>query len=282
MVFEELMTAVNRWAVASEALAAVGAELTLMRKPESSDPEVVAALQAVSDAAGLRGFDELTPQQREMAIGFIRLCLHQSVDLIDAPQRTRGWAFTDPAILEGWGRGSAIIPGALVASAPEMAGVRSFLDVGTGVGLLAIAAARVWPEATIVGIDVWGPSLAAAAANISAADSRAGSQSATRTSSRLRTTACSTACGFRRSSQPRVSSRLPSPASFGPPDRVADWYSGGWRHPRIRSRAPPPRSGSFEPAGKDSPSSDSPAHSKEPDAATCECCPGKAPPPWNT
>ena len=44
----------------------------------------------------------------------------------------------------------------------ELAGVRSFLDVGSGIGLLAIAAAGVWPQAAIVGIDVWGPSLEAA------------------------------------------------------------------------------------------------------------------------
>ena len=42
---------------------------------------------------------------------------------------------------------------------PELAGVRLFLDVGSGIGLLAVAAAGVWPQATVVGIDVWGPSL---------------------------------------------------------------------------------------------------------------------------
>lgn len=57
----------------------------------------------------------------------------------------------------------------LAATAPELAGVRSFLDVGTGIGLLAIAAARVWPQAAIVGIDIRGPSLEAAAANVRAA-----------------------------------------------------------------------------------------------------------------
>ena len=47
--------------------------------------------------------------------------------------------------------------------------MRSFLDVGSGIGLLAVAAAAVWPQATVVGIDVWGPSLEAAAANVRAA-----------------------------------------------------------------------------------------------------------------
>jgi len=62
-----------------------------------------------------------------------------------------------------------VVPGALAAAVPELAGVRSFLDVGSGIGLLAVAAAGVWPQATVVGIDVWGPSLEAAAANVRAA-----------------------------------------------------------------------------------------------------------------
>jgi SAM-dependent methyltransferase len=62
-----------------------------------------------------------------------------------------------------------MVPGALAAAVPELAGVRSFLDVGSGTGLLAIAAASVWPRATVVGIDVRGPSLEAVAANVRAA-----------------------------------------------------------------------------------------------------------------
>ena len=92
--------------------------------------------------------------------------LHQATDLLDDPGRPPGWTFIDPVILQGWGRGSAVVPGALAAAVPELAGVRSFLDVGSGIGLLAVAAAGVWPQATVVGIDVWGPSLEAAAANV--------------------------------------------------------------------------------------------------------------------
>jgi predicted O-methyltransferase YrrM len=62
-----------------------------------------------------------------------------------------------------------MVPGLLAAAAPQFAGVRSFLDVGTGVGLLAIAAARTWPAAAVTGIDIWEPSLEIAAGNIKAA-----------------------------------------------------------------------------------------------------------------
>jgi SAM-dependent methyltransferase len=104
-----------------------------------------------------------------MVTGLIRMALHQASDLLDDPGRPPGWTFTDQAILQGWGRGSAMVPGILAAAVPELADLRSFLDVGSGVGLLAIAAAGVWPQATVVGIDVWGPSLEAAAANVRAA-----------------------------------------------------------------------------------------------------------------
>lgn len=169
MSFEDVMTVLSRWLTATEALAAVGAELTLKQAPEPGHPAVVDALQAVSAAAGLTGLDELTGPQRQMVTGLIRMGLHQASDLLDDPGRPPGWTFTDPATLQGWGRGSAVVPGALAAAVPELAGVRSFLDVGSGIGLLAIAAAGVWPRATVVGIDVWGPSLEAAAANVQAA-----------------------------------------------------------------------------------------------------------------
>jgi len=169
MSFEDVMTVVGRWLTATEALAALGAELALEQAPEPGHPAVLGALQAVSAAAGLAGLDELTGPQRQMVTGLIRLGLHQASDLVDDPGRPPGWTFTDPAILQGWGRGSAVVPGALAAAVPELAGVRSFLDVGSGIGLLAVAAAGVWPQATVVGLDVWGPSLEAAAANVRAA-----------------------------------------------------------------------------------------------------------------
>jgi 2-polyprenyl-3-methyl-5-hydroxy-6-metoxy-1,4-benzoquinol methylase len=168
MSFEDVMTAVGRWMVATEALAALGAELTLAQGPESAHPEVARALRAVSAAADLPSAAELAPPQREMIATLIRMCLRQAQDLTDEPSRAPGWMFTDPDILSGWGRGSMMVAPAL-AAAPELSDIKSFLDVGTGVGLLAIAAARTWPAATITGIDVWDPALRMAAANIEGA-----------------------------------------------------------------------------------------------------------------
>jgi SAM-dependent methyltransferase len=169
MSLEDVIGIVSRWLVATEALAAVGAELSLLQMPDGASPDVAEALRAVSTAAGLTDLATLPPPQRQMLLGLVRLSVHQSVELLDDPARSPGWTFTDPAILEGWGRGSMVVPGALKAAAPELADVRTFLDVGTGVGLLAIAATSVWTNATVVGMDVWEPSLQLARANVRAA-----------------------------------------------------------------------------------------------------------------
>jgi 2-polyprenyl-3-methyl-5-hydroxy-6-metoxy-1,4-benzoquinol methylase len=131
--------------------------------------EVVRALRGVSEAAGLNDVESLPAPQRDMVIAVVRMALHQAADLVDEPGRPIGWAFNDAAILEGWGRGSMLVPMALAAGAPELADVKSFLDVGAGVGLLAIAAAGVWPNAEIVGLDIWKPSLALANENVARA-----------------------------------------------------------------------------------------------------------------
>jgi SAM-dependent methyltransferase len=156
--FDKLMATAGRWIVAADALAALGAELRLLQLGTETSPDVRAALTAVSAAAGLEDLNALPEPQRDAVIGLIRMTLHHAIELVEDPSRAPGWTYTDPAILQGWGRGSMVVPGALKA-APELMNVRSFLDIGTGVGLLAVAAARVWPDAKIVGIDIWPPSL---------------------------------------------------------------------------------------------------------------------------
>src|SRR5262249_1283291 len=142
---------------------------SLAQAGDQANSDVAAALRAVSSAAGLPDPSQLAPPQREMVAGVVRMCLHQAQDLVDDPGRPSGWTFTDPAILGGCGRGSSMVPGVPAARVPELAGITSFLDVGTGVGLLAIAAARTWPDAAITGIDIWDPALRIAAENVNAA-----------------------------------------------------------------------------------------------------------------
>src|SRR5262249_43738523 len=77
--------------------------------------------------------------------------------------------------LETQGRLSRAVVHRIAAAAetrPELAallgGPGAFLDVGTGVGWLAIEAARVWPALRVVAIDIWEPALARARNNIAA------------------------------------------------------------------------------------------------------------------
>jgi SAM-dependent methyltransferase len=169
MSFEDVMAAVMRWTTATEALAALGAELSLAQTGETPPPEIAVALRAVSTAAGLPAVEDLDQQQRAIALGVIHLYIHQALDTLDAPGRAPGWTFTDPVILDGWGRGSTMVPALIAGAHPDLAEVTSFLDVGTGVGLLAVAASAVWPSAQIVGIDPWTPSLDRAKANVTQA-----------------------------------------------------------------------------------------------------------------
>jgi SAM-dependent methyltransferase len=149
-------------------MAAIAAQLSLADR--DAPPEIRTALRAVSAAAGLDDMDDLAPPQKAMIAALVRMYLHQSLDLVEHPDREPGWVYTDPGILDGWGRGSAMVPARIAEAHPDLRAISSFLDVGTGVGLLAVAAAGVWPEARIVGIDPWEPALQRARENVTAAD----------------------------------------------------------------------------------------------------------------
>jgi protein-L-isoaspartate O-methyltransferase len=166
MSFEEVMGAVHRLAVATEALAATGAQLSLAGSGADVDAEIGSALRAVVEAAGLPDLDDLGPPQQAMLAGFVRTLFGQAADLLAEPARPPGWRHTDVAVLEGQGRASMMIPGLFASAAPELGTVTSFLDVGAGVGWLSVAAAQRWPEAVVVGIDIWEPSVDRAQVNV--------------------------------------------------------------------------------------------------------------------
>jgi len=164
---QEVTAVVTRFQSATDALAALGARLGI-GESDAMPPEILAALDEVLAASGVTDVDDLEPQQRAMMAGLIRTMFAQSADLLGCPTRDAGWSYTDPVVLEGVGRASMMMP-TLLAGSGEFNGVSSFLDIGTGVGLLAVSAARVWPECTVVGIDVWEPSLELARRNVTTA-----------------------------------------------------------------------------------------------------------------
>jgi SAM-dependent methyltransferase len=90
-----------------------------------------------------------------------------------------GWTHTEPAILESIGEVSTAVPPLLKHTiVPHLDGLTerldaadaAFLDVGVGIGALAISMARLWPSLRIVGLDVWKPALVLAREKVKAAD----------------------------------------------------------------------------------------------------------------
>ena len=167
MSMQEMAAVITRFQATTDALAALGARLG-MGEGDTVAPEILAALDEVLAASGVAGVDGLEPQQRAMMAGLIRTMFAQSADLLGRPTRDAGWSYTDPVLLEGLGRASMMMP-TLLRGSGEFTAVSSLLDIGTGVGLLAVSAARVWPECAVTGIDVWEPSLELARRNVTAA-----------------------------------------------------------------------------------------------------------------
>jgi SAM-dependent methyltransferase len=124
----------------------------------------------------------LQPPLRAALQGDIRSALMQPLALLDASSKSApatGWDHTDPMLLQSQGDASAVLPGMLkmhiapalgdLAPRLEQPGAR-FLDVGVGVGSLAIAMCRTWPGVHVVGLDTFDAPLAIARDNVGRAN----------------------------------------------------------------------------------------------------------------
>lgn len=167
--FDAVQALVMRLVTQAESLAALVARLKLDAAGESGDPEVSAQLDRVMDLMGAADLlTDLTERERASVIGQATTMLRQALDLIDDPVRAGGWYYTDAQILQGQGASSAIIA-ELIAAAGLGADDARILDIGSGVGALAVAFCRTFPDSTVVGIDTWELSLELARQNVAAA-----------------------------------------------------------------------------------------------------------------
>lgn len=107
-------------------------------------------------------------------LGAIRLELLLGARLV-LGQVDEGWAPTDPALLQAAGDVSTGFPALLETRLmPQLPGLAArlaepgaaFLDVGTGVGAMAVEMARRWPALGILGLDRWASALELARENI--------------------------------------------------------------------------------------------------------------------
>lgn len=176
MSFDALIATAQRLQTSVEALAALGAELRIRREGLPANPEVAARLQDIIRAINPALLDGITAEQEEVALVTIHSAFAQASDLLADPARTPGWVYEDPEVLQSQGLGSRRFVHAINALAAQRPDLKrtlhapgAFLDVGTGVGWLAIEAARAWPTLKCIGIDVWEPALRLARANLAGA-----------------------------------------------------------------------------------------------------------------
>jgi 2-polyprenyl-3-methyl-5-hydroxy-6-metoxy-1,4-benzoquinol methylase len=115
---------------------------------------------------------------RTALTGDLRTHLLQALHYLDTMrggERTKGWQHTDEAILQSQGASSIAIASIIkmmiapklgdLAARLEQPGAR-FLDIGVGVGSLAIAMVRMFENLSVVGVDVHEPALALARENV--------------------------------------------------------------------------------------------------------------------
>lgn len=162
----------------AEVVAALGASLRLRHDGSVVDPELVARLDAVLDALGVRDLiDALDPHETVALLGLVEGFLSQATDFVVHPGRT-SWDHANPSILLAQGHTSALLAEAfrrLVV--PSLGGDLAtrleagawFLDVGAGVAALSVAMCRSWPTLRVVGVDPWGPALELAREQVAAA-----------------------------------------------------------------------------------------------------------------
>jgi hypothetical protein len=107
----------------------------------------------------------LTDEGIEQLLAELRTTVQQSRDLVDRAQRrtlSGGWIHTDPEILHAQGvSGRAGARAMAEQGVPRLSGLAerlnapsaSFLDVGVGVGVIAIEMCRTYPTLRVVGLE---------------------------------------------------------------------------------------------------------------------------------
>lgn len=173
MSFQETLGEIRKLGRSTLTMAAIGAEIKLRQDGASEDGPVRALLHDVLQAFNPVLLDGLNSEQQGTLLGLMRIFFRDAAELLEHPGRAPGWTHTDVELLEAQGRVSRNIVTqieTLSAERPELAAMihtqGAFLDVGTGVAHLAIAAAQTWPALDVVGIDIWKPALERAHANV--------------------------------------------------------------------------------------------------------------------
>jgi SAM-dependent methyltransferase len=169
---------VTELVTAAETLAALAACLADRSGEIDLPDDLAAAVNAVTSSV-LPELDDLTTEDAHALGAVARAMLAQAASFATDPSGAPPtWSVTDPALLMSLGQASAAFaPLIRDQLGPQLDGLTDalsnggeILDVGLGVAALAIAFARTFPASTVVGLDIWAPSLELARANIAKAE----------------------------------------------------------------------------------------------------------------
>ena len=175
MSIEALREVVAHLSASASALAVLGAELDARVSGKALHPTLRSrADDLLRQAGALQALDGTSVAEIAPLIAEIRHFWALDNDFLATPDRTPGWTYTDADVLQGGGEITEGFANVLPRFFPQLEGLASrveapdaaFLDVGTGVGRLAIGMARKWPSLRVVGLDIFGPSLALARKNV--------------------------------------------------------------------------------------------------------------------
>jgi SAM-dependent methyltransferase len=175
---ESLRDLVAQLSASASALAVLGAELDARVSGKELHPTLRAhADNLLREAGALQALENTSAAEVAPLLAEIRHFWALDNDLLATPERAPGWTYTDTSVLQGGGEVTEGFASVLPRFLPLLDGLESrldgsngaFLDVGTGVARLAIAMARKWPSLTVVGLDVWEPSITVGQKNVAAA-----------------------------------------------------------------------------------------------------------------
>jgi SAM-dependent methyltransferase len=157
----------------ARSLAVIGAALRLRQGSAEAHPEVERRLLDAVAALLPGGLDDIDRERMSALLTSVTHALEEARDLFDHPDRPPLWQVSDPAMLQAQGQASRIVVRRLAALAAErpalaVALAGRLLDVGTGVGGIALEAAAQWPSLHVVGLDIWKPALELARENVAA------------------------------------------------------------------------------------------------------------------
>lgn len=174
MAVSDALAAIQQLTRNAETLAALGALLSTRCGVVEPTETVLGKLHAVQEAYSPALLDDLAPEEANFLRALVLANLRRVTAFAEAPDTQAQWVTDDPVILQTQGQASRLVTRLISAHAendPSLAerltGSHRFLDVGSGTGWISLSMAERWPNISVDGIDIHGPALEIAAANLS-------------------------------------------------------------------------------------------------------------------